>query len=707
MRKKLLTLLTLALMVCSGAWADAIKVGFTSTYSDGKILAPVVTTQNNLVVDFAYGSQTTDKNKGSMFWGSTTALSYADGATVKQNRTKYNNAAVGTSLNDNVWTGASFAIASGYKFSVTDIQVDFAGQDYSWKYKLEVVDGDGTVKYTASGTVATPKNASKRQITASEQSIELSGTSYVKLYYCLETSTSDSKYMYIPELYLSGSLEENVQTKYTKPSITQGAYSQTDGTYAVTLAVQNEEDGTINYTIGDGDEVTGVASGTVINVAPGSVITAYVTGSSYSNSDNNTLTVSAAPKLATPTYTILGYNMMKNAYTVELSAAAGDITYTIDGTSSSYSEALSLAPSTVVEAYATQTNMTQSETLSFAVPAAPLGGSGTTPTVSGTYGNNTSYNMGAITVPGACIAGQISSGSTPINGSIKTRCNQRLSDSKVGFYVTVNPGYVVTGISIKGCSNATSANTCNAVYVDGVAIDGFTPVSLPLAANNGETGTISVTGISAQNKIEFAFENNYQAQMIITVNYGVSGQATLTGVSGFSKAFATFCAPNNFIITGATAYKAKVNVDKIELTALEGVIPANTGVIIAGDDGATYTLSYVPDEATAVVTDNELKGVTVRTLTSTLAGSSTLLALNSSKAEFQSYTGTYFPAAKAYILVPSASRQLKISFADEVTAIKGVSFAENNSAAKKYLKDGKMVIETAKGVFTLQGTAIK
>ncbi len=222
------------------------KIGFTSTYDgSGKILAPTVTSQANLTVTIVHGDQVTDKNKGSMYWGSaSTALSYADGANVIQSRTKYNNAAVGTTLNDHVWTGASFAIASGYKFTVTDIQVDIAGQDYSWKYRLDIVNGDGTVKKSISGTAATPKNNSKRQVTASEQSIELTGTSYVKLYYCLESSTSDSKYMYVPELYLTGTIEVDDTPSYTMTAAVDNA---SHGTASVSSA-SVLEGGSVTFT---------------------------------------------------------------------------------------------------------------------------------------------------------------------------------------------------------------------------------------------------------------------------------------------------------------------------------------------------------------------------------------------------------------------------------------------------------------------------
>lgn len=640
-----------------------------------------------------------------MYWGTTSAQTFAGTC----ERTKYNGAPLGNSLNDNVWTGASFAIASGYKFTVSDIQVDIAGQDYQWKYKLEVVNGDGTVEFTESGTIATPRNSSKKQVTATGKSIVLTGTSYVKLYYCLETASSDSKYINVPELYLTGTVSENVQSKYTIPSITQGAYNQAEGTYSVTLSVQNEEDGTINYTVGAGEEVTGAASGTVINVAPSTTITAYVTGATYDNSDNKEFTTSAAPKLATPTKNFGSYNLMKNLWTVTLAAAAGDISYSLNsGSVTEYSEALQLAPGTTVVAYATQTNMTQSDNLEFTVPAAPVGGSSSSPTTSGTYANNTSYNMGAITIPGACIAGQISSGTSPINGSIKTRCNQSLSDSKTGFYVNVNSGYTITGIQITGCSNKNGANNCTAVYIDGKAVGGFSTVSLPLADNKEiSPGVISVTGINATNKIEFAFENTEQAQMNISITYSVNASASLSAVSGFTKAFATFCAPQNFTITGATAYKAQVSGDALLLNPLSGIIPKATGVIIAGEDASSYTLTYVSDDATADVTGNELLGVSVRTLTSTLAGSSTFLALNSSEAEFQEYTGTYFPANKAYLLIPPSSRSLTMTFADDETTLVKTININNDGAVRKCLKHGKLLIETPKGVYTVQGVHVK
>lgn len=713
--RKLFTILTLLVTIVTGA--SAVKVGFTSTYSDGKIKAPTVTTQDNLTVALIYGDQTTDKNKGTMYWGSTTALTYADGENVKQNRTKYNGAAVGNNINDNVWSGASFTVASGYKFTVTDVQVDFAGQDYEWKYKLEVVNGDGTVEFTKTGTVESPKNSSTRQITSTLQSIVLTGAAKVKLYYCLSTASSDSKYMYIPELYLTGTIEASTQTKYTKPSIAVGDYNVSTGLYSVTLSVQNEEVGTISYKVGEGEFVHNTASGTVINVAPSTQIIAYVSGASFDQSDNASQNTPAMPKLATPSITVGAYNFDKNTYPVTITTTDGgaNLFYTLDGGDvQAYSAAIDVAPGVKVQTYATQTNMTKSDNANKTIAAAPCGGTAATPTTDGTYTSNVSYVMDAITIPGACIAGQISSGTTPINRSIKTRCNQALTDG-TGFYVNVNPGCVVSEISIEGCSNQTGANTCTEVYVDGVAIN-FTDVTLPLAEAQGSTGTIEVSGINATQKIEFVFENTYQAQMNITVTSKVAGSLALSNNDDFNYGFGSFCAPNNFTVINGAAYKATLNLneDAITLSKLEGIVPANEGVIIVGEKGSAATIAYTTEDPTVNMDNNILEGTTVRTLTATLKGNyDKLLTLQKSTSKFIEYKGDYFPANRAYFTINttpgSKAMSFDIKFADatSVKNVEAVTSVNEAKAVKKAIVNGRLVILTENGYVNALGQTVK
>ena len=284
----------------------------------------------------------------------------------------------------------------------------------------------------------------------------------------------------------------------------------------------------------------------------------------------------------------------------------------------------------------------------------------------------------------------------------------------MGFYVNVNKGNVVSYIKIVGCSNQTGANSCKGVYVDGVAID-FTNVELPLAAKNGKTGTIEVSGINATQKIEFVFENDYQAQMNITVTSKVAGSLALSDTEGFNYGFGGFCAPQNFTVAeGAAAYKASLDEDAITLTKIEGVVPANNGVIIVGDPGSDATIIYTSDEATADMSGNILYGTTVRTLTETLKGNADkFLTLQKSTSKFIEYTGTYFPANRAYYTFNTSTGSKALSFGikfAETTSIKNaeaVTSVNEAKVGKKFFVNGRLIILTEKGYVNALGQAVK
>lgn len=79
----------------------------------------------------------------------------------------------------------------------------------------------------------------------------------------------------------------------------------------------------------------------------------------------------------------------------------------------------------------------------------------------------------------------------------------------------------------------------------------------------------------------------------------------------------TFSAKAKFSVPdGLKAYYCK-NYDKekgtISVVAIDGVVPANTGVILKGEPGETYTLTGTNSEA-ASVTDNALVAVTEQTV---------------------------------------------------------------------------------------------
>jgi len=188
-------------------------------------------------------------------------------------------------------------------------------------------------------------------------------------------------------------------------------------------------------------------------------------------------------------------------------------------------------------------------------------------------------------------------------------------------------------------------------------------------------------------------------------------EITLSETDGKTKGFATFCGAQNFTVSGASAYKASINSNKIVLTPLgneETVISAEAGIIIAGDKGATATVTYTTDDATAEMSGNSLKGTTARVATSTLKNSTTdkVVGFFKSSSAFKSYTGENFPANLAYFLLTAenAVESFDIVF-DGETAINSIDANDNaNSVAPvKVIKNGKLYI----GNYNVAGQLVK
>lgn len=342
-------------------------------------------------------------------------------------------------------------------------------------------------------------------------------------------------------------------------------------------------------------------------------------------------------------------------------------------------------------------------------PAILKDGRATTPTTPSTYSSDVDYNLGAITIPGACIAGQISSSSTPINGSIKTRCNQALTMG-TGFYFNVNPNYAITSVKIEGCSNQTEDNDCIAVYIDGEKNDMFSSATLPLAVQNGSTGIILLNNIFATKKIEFLFGKNYQAQMNITVEYVVSEYKTVNPTVGYG----TLYYPNkNLVIPeGMKAYAAYLEGSTLTLDEIEeGIINAGTAVIYTGSGLLTPT-----SESGVDYEDNDLKGVSEDTPTSSITGGIvTVLGYENNKTAFYRYTGASLSANKAYLVVndQNAAKSITITFAPGASASgstsvgAAVSEPASHTTPQKLFRNNTLHIKTAQGIVNAAGAYVE
>ena len=165
----------------------------------------------------------------------------------------------------------------------------------------------------------------------------------------------------------------------------------------------------------------------------------------------------------------------------------------------------------------------------------------------------------------------------------------------------------------------------------------------------------------------------------------------------------------------ACAYTAEYDAENSQLTLhqLGTVIPKGNAVIIVGDDNEISMTA-----STAIVStmpDNDLLGVDVRTLKSTLdhsddkSGTFYVMGKVEDVFGFYPYTADYMPASKAYLLISGAVTKapgLKMVFG-ETTNIK--DFADyTDKAGAWYTLDGRKLLQkpATKGVYVNNGRKV-
>lgn len=194
----------------------------------------------------------------------------------------------------------------------------------------------------------------------------------------------------------------------------------------------------------------------------------------------------------------------------------------------------------------------------------------------------------------------------------------------------------------------------------------------------------------------------------------VSMPATVSGV-GFSTFSCDRCLDFTNV-SGLTAYKATINVNKILLTPVSGKVAAGTGLLIAG---TSNDIPVVPTSEGQEITDNNLVGTPTSTvISSENLGSDYYYFLSGNTPETvgfyaldknKSYTSA---AGKAYLRVPtplaSESQGARVAwiFADDnATGINTIQNKQNNDVlydlqgrvaktakAGLYIKNGKKVM---------------
>lgn len=190
--------------------------------------------------------------------------------------------------------------------------------------------------------------------------------------------------------------------------------------------------------------------------------------------------------------------------------------------------------------------------------------------------------------------------------------------------------------------------------------------------------------------------------------YYVYGEGTKMGFYGFKfdKAelnvtdakYATYCSlTTSKVPEGLAVYTAKYNepTGKVVLTTVsDGIIPANTGVILCGK-ASNYTMS-ASITALSTLTDNELVGVTADY---TLTDKDYILVNDGGVVKFGKATvGTTLAAGKVYLPIenPNAAKIISMDF-DGTTGINAVETASDKDDAY-YTLSGVKTLKPTKGM---------
>ena len=107
-------------------------------------------------------------------------------------------------------------------------------------------------------------------------------------------------------------------------------------------------------------------------------------------------------------------------------------------------------------------------------------------------------------------------------------------------------------------------------------------------------------------------------------------------------------------------------------TEVKGIVPAGTGLLMTGTEGATYVFPLTSEEATADVSDNKLVGVTTDTDLSTLTDGNTHYVYENDA--FRPLSIGTITANKAYLSLPTAGTdKINVSLGGATTGIKGIA----------------------------------
>ena len=660
MKKKLLTLLTLALCVCTGAWAgDVYKISFNGANAEFK--------NGESVTAGSYFSWNSSKhNFNAKFNGCTyDGVTYTSGLKMEgTTQVSWTSAAEATvTIVQSTWQskGATQTI----KFDGTELAVADASTAVSGCYVYTITDVEA-------GSHSVTRGSGESGVFAII--VEYTGAVLTQL--AAPSISFDAA---------TGEVTIGAVANATKVTYTTNGTDPTDESteYTAPFIV---EDGTVVKAIAIGDQT------------------------SYSNSDIASETV----LLANATIETPVINQFNGTVAITCATANTTIKYSIDGgaTYQDYTRAFTLSADAEVKAKAIR-DANESEVATANVTVVPANPA-TTKTILMGFGSFTVDSSKKYIMTGN--AGDPAEGYTltidntskswsELSGTKLTmtqhgnveRTAIKLSNGAKNI-LTLPEGVKATRITIYSVINSAVARTSYWKEFNGETINGE---NVPMGAwnnvadrtTNPDVRVFPLTG----EETEITFTNaGEQLGFVIALDVVEPQEEQITiGTAGY----ATFSNANEVEIPeGVTAYYAQLkDASTITLKEIAGdYIPANTGVVVSGSEG-TYNAAVTSTGATLTATNLLRPWLTAGEPTEseyyTLAAGPC----------FKKSSGGTLAAGKAYLVLPeeSSARELKVTFGDETTSISTLSATD--SSDEIYNLQGQRLTAPQKGLYIVNG----
>lgn len=224
---------------------------------------------------------------------------------------------------------------------------------------------------------------------------------------------------------------------------------------------------------------------------------------------------------------------------------------------------------------------------------------------------------------------------------------------------------------------------------------------------DGTTATALQAGRAEEVWVQDPVNNLPMLKLFATKAYTVPS----SGIGTFS-AKAKFALPE-----GLTAHYCKtydVGKSTISVVNINGAVPANTGVLLRGTPGETYTLTGTNDDAMAI-TDNALVAVVEATHVDAISSDYTNFMMKGGKfikIEASSDPEEKMPANRAYLqiattVLSSGTQSIEVDWDDEATGLMSVRRA--NSSTHSYYTVGGCKLNgqpKEKGVYIIEGKKV-